>query len=230
MVERRTHPDIALQAPATTKALPEDWKLEAACSEYVGPIMDLPASLCAVCPVREQCEATWVKLQGEIDEDRTQHATRVYLGGVWSGEPKREARHNVRHGPVPIVPCTDECDAPRHARGACKNHYNAQHAAFKRGRPNVSVEPRICDIDGCTTKHESRGFCAHHYHQWRKAEKLAGREIVRPAPKVSTKPIDEPTNAGWARALRAGRQPTAEQAAAHALYAKNLYHERKAAA
>ena len=227
MPERRTNPMISRQAPATGRELAGDWKLEAACAEYTGPVMDIPTSLCAVCPIRTQCETLYVGMQAELDEDQTAHATRQYLGGVWGGEARREARHQVRFGSVPIEPCGDECDAPRHARGACRNHYNKQHKA-NREKFNITPQPpRLCDVEGCSEGHDSRGMCAHHYYKWRIAQADLGIDLERPEPTRSSKPIDEATYAGWARAKRAGVETTVKQDAAHAAYVRAAWLEKK---
>ncbi len=162
--------EIARQAPATSRPLPEDWKLQAACAEYDGPVMDIPTSLCAVCPVQVECGALWAGMQAAIDAEQTTHSTRVYLGGMWGGEHRKEARHSVRHGSVPIEACGDECDRPRFARGACKNHYQFQYDRWKKGR-KIVLPPRrrLCSLNGCNRKHEAKGLCQHHYHQSRKA-------------------------------------------------------------
>ena len=170
MPERRSMADFSLQAPVTARTLVEDWKLEAACASYDGPVMDIPTSLCAVCPVREECNSLYLGMQADIDAEKTEHATRVYLGGVWGGVTRREARHSVRRGSVPIEACGDECDRPRFARGACKTHYQFQYDRWKRGR-KIVLPPRrrLCSLNGCNRKHEAKGLCQHHYHISRKA-------------------------------------------------------------
>ncbi len=230
MPERRTNPNTNPQAPTTNRALPEDWKLEANCATFDGPVMEIPTSLCVACPVRTQCDALYVQLQTWLTEDEMAHATTQYLGGVWGGEPKRAPRDQVAYRSVKINPCGDECGAPRHARGACRNHYNQQYRAGARGgQPKVV---RLCEIPGCEEKHNSRGMCAHHYYKWRVMQADLGEPLERPVPepRPSTGPIDEPTYAGYRRARRAGVIPTPEQNAAHAAYAREIYHAKKEAA
>ncbi len=132
MIERRPGADFSSQAPANTRLDPEDWRLEANCANYEGPILELPASLCIECPVKRQCGLLWKGMQDMLNEETTGHHPKSYLGGVWEGEAKPQARPQVGFGTVPIEPCGDDCKAPRKARGACRNHYQLQYARWKR--------------------------------------------------------------------------------------------------
>ena len=122
-------------APATSRTLPEDvnWKHEAACADHTGPVMQVPLSLCAACSVRTECNALYLELQETIDATRDPNEAKQHLGGIWGGLARQEARHQVAFGSVPIEPCPDSCTAPRHARGACRNHYNQQYIRHKAG-------------------------------------------------------------------------------------------------
>ena len=115
--------------PATSRGLPEDlnWKLQAGCTSYKGPVMEVPIELCEPCPVRTECGALYAEMQADIDADRGPNEAKQYLGGIWEGEKKQSARHQVAFGSIPIEPCPDDCEAPRHARGACRNHYQQQY-------------------------------------------------------------------------------------------------------
>ncbi len=128
---------LSPQAPAGTHLRAEDWKLEANCATYTGPIVELPASLCVDCAIRTPCEALWKTMQDELTRKLDPRAPIPYLGGVWGGKPRPEAGqkgYKYPYGTFVIEPCGDDCEAPIHARGACKPHYESQ---YKRHRLQV---------------------------------------------------------------------------------------------
>ena len=227
------HPTLgptATSAPTTSRDLPEDWKLEAACSSYTGPLDDLPTSLCAVCPVQEPCGDLYLTVQAMLVESETQHTSRQQLGGVWGGIPRFDAPVRVaqEYGDLEIRPCSDECDEPTFARGACREHYNKQYwAARQEGYYRAGPSTRTCTVDDCEEKHAARGMCSHHYHKWRMAQKALGNKPEKPS-QASARPIDEPTYAGYSRAVRAGRDPTEAQRAAKVAYGHERWERMKA--
>lgn len=100
-----------------------NWKDQAACSTYQGPLDKLPTSMCAVCPVQAPCDELYLTLQAELD-DHFSKPTRLDLGGVWGGHPRSVVMPTVVEG---IVACDDSCSASVWARGACREHYNQQY-------------------------------------------------------------------------------------------------------
>ena len=89
--------------------------------------MEVPIELCETCPVQAECGDLWSGMQDDLDKNHNPREARRYLGGVWGGELRQSARHQVEFGSIPIEPCPESCLAPRHARGACRNHYQQQY-------------------------------------------------------------------------------------------------------
>ena len=136
MIEPRGN--ISPQAPQATHVLPidpDDWKLRANCATNTGPIRELAADVCVGCPVQRQCGELWQGMQDMLIRESTVHAGAPYLGGVWGGELRPSTgRQDGVYGPFTVEPCGDDCEAPRHARGACKMHYERQYKSHVRAR------------------------------------------------------------------------------------------------
>ena len=129
---------LSPQAPQAVHALPidrDDWKLRANCATETGPILELEAEVCIECPVQRQCGELWQGTQDMLIRESSRNAGVPYLGGVWGGELRpTTGRRDGEYGSFTIEPCGEDCEAPIHARGACKIHYERQYKLHIRDR------------------------------------------------------------------------------------------------